>query len=1164
MKEYCKRISCIAICTAISFGVVSSGYADDTELFFPDATAVNNGGVNADPNVLFILDTSGSMNGDVITQEPWDPTRTWAGNYRSDAIYWSQFGGEPSSNSSQWFNKTAQNCASAVDPLYNLGLYQDNLAAWKDQDTGGGGWCPPWAWWNCGGGGTEYAWLELNDSFRDRPLECEADAGVHGEGLNGNAVDPAKPYVSDGQANGPWSAVQNFTWNDNYTLYDGNYLNWRNSPGTVIGSRIQVVRDVTNSLLDNLTGINVGLMRFNYQEGGPVLHEIAPIDTARASIKAAVSGLNASGWTPLSETLYEAGQYYAGRAVDFGDVDSSQLSVAESRVNGNINSNDYDSPIEFTCQKNYIVMLTDGAPTKDTNRQSKIENLPGFQTATGKSSCSGNCLDEMAAYLKNHDMSPLAGNQDITTHFIGFDIDLPLLEAAATAGGGEHKLATDTASLALTLTELILNIFDDSTSFTSPSVPVNAFNRMQNLNDVFVSVFEPSKRMHWPGNLKKYRLINGALTGVGGSPAVDPNTGFFATNPAAHSYWSANADGDDVKQGGAAENLPAWQTRTIYTNLTGSQNVDLNDGSNSFSDAAAITSADLSIPDPDPALRTKVIEWAHGKDVWNEDDDLEFDDDRNVMGAPLHVAPVTMIYGGTEQTPQALVFTATNDGYLHAIDWQTGVEEWSFIPSQLLDRVFGLYLNDETQNVSYGLDGSITSYILNDNFQPGITSGTEKAYLLFGMRRGGRWLFALDVSERNNPQLAWVKGPGSSPAMADLGQTWSAPSVFKIDLNGTTKHVLLIGGGYDEGQDATGYFEDTVGNAIYMLDLETGNVVWSAGDNSTHNLVMNKTSNAEANATMKHSFPAPLKPVDLTGNGYVDRIYAADMGGRIWRFDVFNGASTADELVGGGLLATLGAADLMSPSVTDVRRFYATPGAVPMFATNQHEQSYISINIGSGHRAHPLEEVNDDWFFSVRDFNFFDKMKTADYGTPVVFSDLIDITNFDPTTPTALLSTDAGWKLALADTGEKVLSSSVTLSGTVFFTSFSPTAPTNSCTTASAGGGLNRLYRVSVVNGDPNPNPDDLPDPLAPLTSADRVSILEQGGIAPSPVVFFADDDPDNAAGDPNDPNDPNNCVANNNCDDPDDPIVCIGAYCFPSGISNLFVPTYWFQDETQ
>ena len=53
------------------------------------------------------------------------------------------------------------------------------------------------------------------------------------------------------------------------------------------------------------------------------------------------------------------------------------------------------------------------------------------------------------------------------------------------------------------------------TTFVAPAVAVNAFNRTQNLNQMFVSVFAPSPKKHWPGNLKKYQLWNGEIVGVG-------------------------------------------------------------------------------------------------------------------------------------------------------------------------------------------------------------------------------------------------------------------------------------------------------------------------------------------------------------------------------------------------------------------------------------------------------------------------------------------------------------------------------------------------------------------------------------------------------------------------------------------------------------------------
>ncbi len=1147
MRKLGTRFSWVIVGIALTLGSMPSAFADDTELFFTEYVAEE---TEANPNILFVIDTSGSMSENVLTQEAWDPDRIWSGPYDSNRIYWSEWGGPPSSSSSQYINKTANHCSSSLDDLRAIGAYNDNLAAWKEDSSGGGGWCPVWAWWSCDGGGTEFAWLELNSSFHDRPLECQADDGDHGEGVNGAEVDPGSPWTTDGTTNGPWSTTQNFTWNDQYTLYDANYLNWQQQPGTIIGTRLQVVQDVFSNLMDNLNGVNVGVMRFSTNtEGGPVLHAMAPISVARETLKASVNAMSPSSYTPLSETFYEAGQYIAGRAVDFGNCSGGGCitSTPDSRTGWT-----YDSPTKFSCQKTHVVLLTDGGPTRDDDANDKIANLPEFASTVGQSACQGEwvspdpnstrydgiCLDEMADYLANYDHSDLNGDQTVTTHAIGFTIDLPILEETAKKGGGSYQLADDTASLTVSLQQIILNIFEESTSFTAPAIPVNSFNRTQNLDEVYVSVFEASSRMHWPGNLKKYKLVNGVVTGQDGQPVVDPATGFFSANPPAHSYWSDVPDGDDAKDGGAAHALPQWAVRKVYTNLTGAQDIDLNDAANHLAVATSdtvLTAELLGITSGgSPGTRELVIDWARGKDVKDEDDDGATDDDRNVMGDPLHVAPVTVLYGGTFDDPDAVVFTATNDGYLHAINSRDGTEEWAFIPVNLLPRLFGLYLNNTVSSKQYGLDGDLHAFVINDDFLPGIDQNAgEKAMLIVTMRRGGKSIYALDVTDRDDPQLAWIINPATDAAFADLGQTWSKPTIHKVNFNNEDLTVAIFGGGYDESQDSVGYSEDAVGMAVYMVDVETGERVWSAGVGSEHDLRLD----------FKHSIPAAVKALDLTGDRYVNRMYVGDMGGRIWRFDVNNGATAADELVSGGVLATLGGADLGNPTDADTRRFYSSPDVVAVIQENH--PSYLSINIGSGHRAHPLDTVTNEWFFSVRDYNVFNALPSDDpaYDDPVVFGDLVDITNdTSPILPASVV----GWKLAMeVSPGEKILSESTTFKGVTFFVSYSPTPPSNSCTDAIHGGGLNRLYRISVQDGSPAlaMNDDQYDENNEPPKTL-RYEELSQGGIAPGPVLFFTEHDDDDGK--------------------TTDPDLCIGVSCESAGIGDVFTATFWLQDETQ
>ena len=315
-------------------------------------------------------------------------------------------------------------------------------------------------------------------------------------------------------------------------------------------------------------------------------------------------------------------------------------------------------------------MLTDGAPTRDVAADNLIESLPGFGEINSKgASCDGSgngaCLDDMAEYMYKADLNDnLDGIQNVTTYTIGFTVDLPLLASTAARGGGEYRLADDTSSLAKVLTDIVSSILKEATTFTAPAVPVNAFNRTQNLRDVYVSVFEPSGHAHWPGNLKKYRIENGRLVGQNQQPAVNPETGFFYDEGQnqAFSFWSDAPDGDSVVDGGAANELPLWQTRKLYTNVTGSQNNFL---AQDTEDRLALGNEQLNPEDfgmdADDAENVvdgfglgltefdKVVAWTLGMDVWAlQEDPLGGPEPRNAMGDPLHVRPVAVIYGGTE------------------------------------------------------------------------------------------------------------------------------------------------------------------------------------------------------------------------------------------------------------------------------------------------------------------------------------------------------------------------------------------------------------------------------------------------------------------------------------------------------------------------------------
>ena len=268
---------------------------------------------------------------------------------------------------------------------------------------------------------------------------CSAGSNWTKPGSTGRSnVLPTKAYTVMGSANnvyaadgtqGPWSSSPSdrIAWGSNATsatLFDGNWLNWLDNPPTVDRTRMEVVQEVTKAALDGLSNIDVGLMHFNPKQGGPVVHALENIEDARDNAQQIIDDLPTVGSTPISEALYEAGQYLAGRNVDFGNARTDNLSVAASRVGGTVTSPTYRSPLTGNGQNNYIVLLTDGEATEDKDTRDRMYGLPGYSDTVG-TTCNnlidGDCLDDMAAYLYNADLRPdLPGKQNAIVHTIGF------------------------------------------------------------------------------------------------------------------------------------------------------------------------------------------------------------------------------------------------------------------------------------------------------------------------------------------------------------------------------------------------------------------------------------------------------------------------------------------------------------------------------------------------------------------------------------------------------------------------------------------------------------------------------------------------------------------------------------------------------------------------
>lgn len=864
--------------------------------------------------------------------------------------------------------------------------------------------------------------------------------------------------------------------------------------------------------------------------------------TVRDHLKSLVDNLDAETYTPIVDSLYEAARYYRGDSVFWGltrdhsphpvngvnyssntddkwkrvsDMESIQSGTGTRVLPSGCSDDDlddsdcedeyisgspiYESPITESCQANYIVLLTDGEANQN-HSESLIKSYISQSGDCSNTDDDESCSEELVEWMSNNDMSSTEdGDNTVHTFTIAFALDdddaIDYLDNLAHVGGGKHYQAGSESQLTDAFNNIIAQILQRDATFVVPGTTVSQFNRLSHFEDVYFSVFKPSRYPRWDGNLKKYKISQtsakfGRVVGQNDELAVDDATGFFKEGVT--SFWSdtSDPDGPEVTKGGAAYILDDNpDNRHVYTYYSGgSTTLSSNPLDESNTD---ITKAMLGIASESDDYRENLLNWARGEDYFDVDDDGSTDDGRYQFGDPLHSEPVAITYGGTSSNPDFAVFFATNDGYLHAVNGATGDVYFSFIPGNLLPNLRVLFDNAVTDEHPYGIDGSITRWVYDDN-KDGIidASDGDHVYIYFGLRRGGSYYYALDVTDRASPKLMWQIDGITSP-FDEIGQSWSQPlkAAVSIDVSGTAveKEVLIFGGGYDPDQDdASTITADDEGRAIYMVEAgyptsgTTPAIVWRAGNSSSYDLNL---------ADMDYSIPGLIKAGDTNGDGLVDVMFTADMGGQIWRFDINNGQPVSS-LVTGAVIA-----DFSGTTAADARRFYASIDAATLAYRGQR---FITLSIGSGWRANPLDEVVDDRFYMIRQ-----SIGNPGTYTKLTESDLYDATanlagSSDPTVAAQAqmdLNAASGWYIQLTLDGEKVLSPSITANAQILFTTYQPNAQTDPC---NPDPGVGWLYGVNALNATPF-----LEDVNGDLT---RSVQLDSGNIPPTPTLLVLPD----------------------------------------------------------
>jgi type IV pilus assembly protein PilY1 len=627
-------------------------------------------------------------------------------------------------------------------------------------------------------------------------------------------------------------------------------------------TRLEIAQRVAIDIVKETEDVRFCLSTFNHNQGGRVVSECQlPVESnGSLLIENDINSLTASGWTPLAEAYYEVAGYFRDGKSIYG-----------SDVNGRT------SPIEWRCQKSYSIVLTDGVPTYDSY-------FPGLKNDLGNNASRGDYdrvandtltagytgnfygdygpyyfLDDIAKFAYETDLRPdpngnildeagisfddnLFEQQNMHTYTVGFALENVLaeqmLEDAAEKDGYGHGVyyeATNYDDLKSSFGKALTQITDTSQSVAASSANTSELVGGSRLYQTRYAAKD------WSGELI-------ALD-------IDQNTYQISDDIAWTASFNTNIDLRVVYTGhdnGVPFQSTFFSPTQINSYFGASNIIDYIKGSEITGYRERASSSGV-VPLGDIINSSPVYVEPPQADVY---DDADFS------------KPYSDFVEEYKDRGD-MIYVGANDGMLHGFDTETGVEKIAFIPEQMLADLKNLA--DEDYSHQYYVDGTPT---VQDVF----INNKWRTVLVGGLGKGGQGVYALDITEGdfdNNEVDAksTFMWEFSDQDDVDLGFTFSAP---KIMLLNDGKFYAVVTSGYNNSvaSDSSDTSISTTGDAVvFLIDLETGQLA-------------HKLSTSVGTTDDAVNGLAELSGVDVNFDNKIDYLYAGDLFGNVWKFDV--------------------------------------------------------------------------------------------------------------------------------------------------------------------------------------------------------------------------------------------------------------------------------------
>lgn len=802
--------------------------------------------------------------------------------------------------------------------------------------------------------------------------------------------------------------------------------------------RMNVARNVSSSLVTSNRSLRIGLATFNPPKGnnsGPGGYIALPVadlsavsgtvtqakaDTNFKALTDAISNLDAVANTPLAETYYEITRYFRGMAPFYNSTPST-----------------YTSPIQYRCQKNYGVVVTDGLPTFDrtfpTSDPLGGSKLPNWDprvsdgaNLNGDGEGDTLYLDDIAKFAFDIDMrtigNDLAGKswgatdfpkQYMNTYTVGFTAANQMLSDAATYGQGKYYQASNSAGLSSALSSALSDITSKAGSGGSGATSGTTLTAGSRF---FQTSYDPKD---WRGTIKAY-----GFTSTG---AVDTASVLWSTDTA-------------IVPAATAPTFQSWNTTSnaavtlAYNNFSTTQKTALSQNL-----PTGITGIDL-------------VEWSKGTNKAGLKVRTVLLGD--IINSPLvYAAPTDQTasdqVGNTSysdylvtkaKTMTASLVMNANDGFMSVIDPANGSRRYAYMPSSVLASLH--YIADT------GYINGAGHKFLNDG-QVGVfdaqLDGAWKTLAVGGVGAGGKTFYGVQLfnaSEGNVTKALWeISAPAASTTghtFNDLGYAYARPEVARWKDG---RWAAFIANGYGSHSGVA---------ALYVVDIRNGSLI--------QEIIIDpaETSNGLSSVKLK-----------VDAQNVVQAAYGGDLKGRLWKFDLSNPSAALKPAFSGKLLFT-------------------TPGGATQPITAQplladHPTNGKMVFFGTGKFNETADKLTKDpqGFYAIWDADGgagqFTVSNLQAQAVTGVFSGSAG--QFITTTQSEVTPARKGWYLPLvynnALTGERVINQAKLVAGRIVFTTASVDT-TDPCSSFGTGklieldafSGKMLSYAVLDTNGD--------------------------------------------------------------------------------------------------